>query len=107
MTVRREGRVEKEKFPSLGEALDWIESRGRELERTARVGPVDTKLLGRYEPAQRVAARLELAGRGGIDVHGDGSAVAYTGRLRRRLVERRGKESAYDALRRELNRRSA
>ena len=67
------------------------------------MGPVDTKVLGRYEPAQRVAARLELGGRGGVDVHGDGSAVAYTGRLRRRLVERRGSESAYDALRRALN----
>jgi len=103
VTVRREGRVEREKFASLAEALDWIESQGRSLEQTARVGPVDTKVLGRYEPAQRVAARLELAGRGGVDVHGDGSAVAYTGRLRRRLVERRGEESAYDALRRALN----
>jgi hypothetical protein len=102
VTVRREGRVERERFSSLPEALDWIESRGRELERTARVGPVDTKVLGRYEPAQRVAARLELGRRGGVDVHGDGSAVAYTGRLRRRLVERRGDESAYEALRRAL-----
>jgi hypothetical protein len=107
VTVRREGRVEKERFSSLEEALDWIESRSRSLEQTARVGPIDTKLLGRYEPAQRVAARLELAGRGGVDVHGDGSVVAYTGRLRRRQVERRGNETAYDALRRALNPRSA
>jgi hypothetical protein len=102
LTVRAGARVEREKFSSLAEALEGLEVRGRALQRTAHVGPVDTKVLGRYEPAQRVAARLELSGRGGVDVRGDGSAVAYTGRLRRRLVERRGDESAYDALRRAL-----
>jgi hypothetical protein len=95
--------VTREKFPSLEAALDQIEARGRELEQTVRAKPVDTKILGRYEPAQQVAVRLELSGRGGVDIRGDGSAQAYTGRLRRRLVERRGGESAYDALRRALS----
>jgi hypothetical protein len=100
--VRRGGRVDRERLPSLEDALDFIAAHGRELERTARTKPVDTKVLGRYEPAQQVAARLELSGpgglRAGVDVRGDGSAEAYTGRLRRKLVERRGKESAYEAL---------
>jgi hypothetical protein len=87
---------------SLEEALDEIEARGRELERTSRSAPVDTKVLGRYEPAQQVAARIELSGRGGIDIRGDGSASAYTGRVRRRAVPQRSRESAYDALRRTL-----
>ena len=52
--------------------------------------------------AQQVAARLQLGGRGGIDIRGDGSAVPYTGRLRRRPVQERETESPYEALRRAI-----
>jgi hypothetical protein len=102
VTIREGARVEKVRCGSLEEALSEIESRGRDLSRTARARPVDTKVLGRWEPQQQVAARLELGRRGGVDIRGDGSAEAYTGRLRRRLIEQRGDESPYDALRRVL-----
>ena len=107
VTVREGARVEKLRCASLEEALSQVESRGHELSRTARAKPVDTKLLGRWEPRQQVAARLQLGRRGGVDIRGDGSAEAYTGWVRRRLIEQRGDESAYDALRRQLLGRSS
>ena len=59
------------------------------------------------KPVQQVVARAGLAGprgaRGGIDVRGDGSTEAWTGRSwRRRLVEQRAGEDAFAALRRVL-----
>ena len=65
-----------------------------------------TRKVARFEPAQQVLARLELAGpdrtHAGLDIHGDGSAVAFTGRFRRRPLEPAPGESAAAALRRTL-----
>jgi hypothetical protein len=94
--------VEKERFDDLDAALSAIESRGRELERDSNADPVGGHLVRRIEPVQQVTARIEFAGprrlRAGIDVRGDGSAEAWTGSLRRRVVEQRAGESPYDAL---------
>jgi hypothetical protein len=106
LTVRSGARVARERFGGLGEALDALELRARELERGAAPARVGGRLLRRIDPVQQVVARLELSGsrrlRGGVDVRGDGSVEGFTGRTRRRLVEERGGESAYDALRRAL-----
>jgi hypothetical protein len=103
--VRDGPRVRRDRFDDLAAALDAIERRGRELAESVDRKPVKS-LLGRdYEPVQQVRARLELRGpgvRAGVDVRGDGSAEAFTGRVRRALVEQRGGESAYDALRRAI-----
>ena len=107
VTVRHGSKVRKDRFDDLASALDAVESAGRRLERDANRDAVDLKLVRRFEPVHQVAARIELTGparlRAGIDVRGDGSAEGYTGRVRRRLVEQRGDESAYDALRRALS----
>jgi hypothetical protein len=105
--VRRGGKVRKRRCPTLTDALSVIEQEGRELELTARARPEGGTLIRRLEPVQIVVARLELSGPGGIragvDVRGDGSSEAFTGRLRRRVLEQRDGESAYDALRRAVS----
>jgi hypothetical protein len=110
VTIRLGGGVTRERYADLGGALGAIEERGSELERTASAGTRGGTLIRRIEPVQQVVARLELSGpdrlRAGVDVRGDGSSEAFTGKLRRRLVPQRRRESAYDALRRELKGRS-
>lgn len=61
--------------------------------------------LGReFAPAQQVAVRAELRGprglRAGLDMRGDGSLEAWTGRVAKQVVEQRPGEDAYAALRR-------
>lgn len=114
LTERTGPRVRRRSFDDLGPALDALETRGRELADTAPNEAVDLRYK-RFEPGQRVIARLELSGperlvpsvRAGVDIHGDGSVKAYQGRVRRQIVEPRRRESAYAALRREIGGRSS
>ena len=109
LTVRSGPRVKRALFADLSGALDALEARGRELSESAPDTAVDAKFK-RFEPQQRVIARLELAGperlvpstRVGVDVRGDGSAQAYRGRVRREIVQAQRGENAYAALRRLL-----
>jgi hypothetical protein len=105
VTVRRRGATERERFASLDEALVALEARLDGFVSGER-RTTERGLAREYAPVAQVAIRGELSGpaglRGGVDVRGDGSAEAYTGRLRRRLVERGTGETAYEALRRAL-----
>ena len=109
LTVRAGPKVRRSAHAELDAALDALEARGRELARDAPDRAVDVKYK-RFEPVDVVVGRLELAGperfapsvRAGVDVRGDGSVAAYRGRVRREVIEQRGGESAYAALRRVL-----
>src|SRR4051794_18843390 len=105
VTFREGPRVRHEHTPTLDSALAVLERRMHDLAATVRRPAVDLRYR-RFDPIQQVAARAELTGpgrvRGGVDLRGDGSVEAFTGRVRRRVVEQRDGESAYDALRRAL-----
>jgi hypothetical protein len=102
LTVRRGPKIEKDSRETLAEALDLLESYARTATRREPVEFVSR----RYEPGDLVALRIELKGdgvRAGLDVHGDGSAVAWTGRIRRTAIEPESGESPIAALRRLLH----
>jgi hypothetical protein len=109
LTVRNGPRVEHFHFGTLGETLDALERRIEELAPSARRHALQIARR-RYEPARQVAVRAEVTGpggvlarvRGGVDLRGDGSAEAYTGRFKRSLVELRAGETPYEGLRRML-----
>lgn len=106
VTVRNGAKVSRERAGDLSTALSALERGVRELEAGAAASGVGGALIRRFEPVQRVVGRVEVRGpgrlRAGVDVRGDGSAEAFTGRLRRTLVRQLDGESPYDALRREL-----
>ena len=102
VVVRQGPKVDKHAADTLDAALAVLEERARAAAAGPRRETVDLRVR-RFEPVQQVTARAELRGAGvraGIDVRGDGSAEAWTGRLRRRVVEARAGEDAYAALRR-------
>jgi hypothetical protein len=107
VTERTRGKVNRDSFASLVDALRELEARVDERARTADATAEGGTLMRRIEPVQQVVARLELSGpgrlRAGVDVRGDGSSEAWTGRFRRELVPQEAGESATDALRRALN----
>jgi hypothetical protein len=110
ITVRAGSQVQRSTADTLDDALDRLEEHCRSVSQGPGRRPV--RLHHRtFEPVQQVAARAEVSGpqhwapsvRAGVDVRGDGSAEAWIGRLRRRLIAQRGDESPYDALRRALS----
>jgi len=102
--VRSGPKVERLRAESLEEALELAETETRVAATTTRRGTIDVRIR-KFEPGDQVATRVELRGpgaRAGLDVRGDGSVQAWTGRVRRTLVEPEGDETPYEALRRQM-----
>jgi hypothetical protein len=106
LTLRVGPEVRRERFATAGEALDALEARLDALGGVRR--PPARAGLREVAAVRQVAARGEVSGPQrllprvvlGMDVRGDGSAEAYTGRVRKRVVTPAPGESPLAALRR-------
>ena len=104
VTVRHGSNVGREKFDSLDEAIE--EARLR-VEHIRREGGLPTISVFRtHTPDQRVHARIEISGpglirtaEGGIDVMGDGTAIPYTGTIRKERIDAGSLDEAFERLR--------
>jgi hypothetical protein len=107
VTIRHGSRVGREKFDSLDEAV--VEAR-RRVEDVRREGGLPAISVFRtHLPDQRVHARIEVSGpgffrspEGGIDVMGDGSAIAYTGAIRKETIHADSLDDAFERLKASL-----
>ena len=102
-TVRIGPKVEHAGHPDLISALLALRER---LSAVGGDGETRSVFRREYSPIAQVVARGEVRGpgraRGGVDVRGDRSAEAWTGRYRRELVPQEDGEDAYAALARVL-----
>jgi hypothetical protein len=104
VTVRHGSDVGREKFGTLDEAIDEARRRVDEVLREGRLPPISS--LRDFSSEQRVQARIEISGpglirsrEGGIDVMGDGAAVAYAGAIRKETIEADSLGQAFERLR--------
>jgi hypothetical protein len=108
VTVRHGPRVGREKFDSLDEAIAEARRRVEEIQREGGLPAIST--FREHPSDQRVEARIEISGpglirspEGGIDVMGDGHAVAYTGAVRKETIEAGALDDAFELLRASLD----
>ncbi len=94
----------REKFESLEDAIADARRRVEEIQREDRLPPV--RSIRDFSPGKRVQARIEISGpglirapEGGIDVMGDGTAIAYTGAIRKETIEAGSLDEAFERLR--------
>lgn len=109
LLVRTSGKVETHETATLADGVALLESEVRAAGRGDRPAAVDLRYR-RFDPGDQVAARIELSGPGrwrprvrvGVDVRGDGTLQAWSGRVGRTPLEPAEGESAFDALRRRV-----
>ena len=104
VTVRHGSSVGRERFATLDEAIAEARRRVEEIGREDRLPEIT--VFRKHTPEQRVNARIEITGpglirspEGGIDVMGDGHAIAYTGAIRKEPIEVDSLDEAFERLR--------
>jgi hypothetical protein len=110
LTVREGPRVSRARHERLEEALEDLAAHVSRLSQRSPREAIDLPTR-RFEPIAQVVARMEVTGpqrllpsvRAGIDVRGDGSAEAWTGRTSRQVVEQEDGEAPVAALWRVLD----
>jgi hypothetical protein len=103
VTVRHGSRVGREKFATLDEAIEEARRRVEGVQREGGLPAISA--FREHKPDQRVEARIEISGpgwirspEGGIDVMGDGSAIAYTGAIRKETIQADSIDQALERL---------
>ena len=103
VTIRHGSNVAREKFATLADAIDAARLRVDEIRKGDRLPPV--QMLRDFTPSELVHARIEISGpgflrgrEGGIDVMGDGTAIAYTGAIRKRQIDADTLDVAFERL---------
>src|SRR5262249_54804297 len=107
VTVRHGSSVGRERFGTLDEAIDEARRRVDEVRREGGLPAISA--FREHTPGQRVEARIEISGpglirspEGGIDVMGNGHAIAYTGAIRKETIEANTLDEAFVHLREAL-----
>jgi hypothetical protein len=95
LTVREGPRVSRARYERLEEALGALGAHVAQLSMRPGREAIDLRVR-RFEPIQLPRVRA------GVDVRGDGSAEAWTGRASRRVIAQQDGESPVAALRRVL-----
>jgi hypothetical protein len=111
LTVRHGPEVVRTTFEDLDDAIGELRRQATSVRSQGNLAPVAS--LRDFEPGQRINARLEISGKGllrpptaGVDVHGDGTMLAFEGGIRRVPIETADGESVFDAVRARLRRGS-
>ena len=103
LTIRNGPKVEREGHESLDGALAALRSHAERIR--AEGGLEEVSLIRKYEPGDRVKARLEISTGGvlrgrdaGIDVMGDGEIVPFRGGVVRKPLAPDDGDTPYDAV---------
>lgn len=109
LTVRDGPSVARSSHGSLSDAVDRLQAETAAAAARPDAAPVDARIR-RFEPGDRVVLRAEVRGPQrffagtacGMDVRGDGRLEPWVGGRSRTVVEVGPRETAWQALRREL-----